>query len=708
MSYQPGAPPTAQQQQQQQHLQQRAGASKPNASAAPFVPGTQGGAAIRPASDGAPRPQPAQPISKRKLPVGCCVRVRDTVADPWMPGVVVAHNKERGNAPIVQTTDPQTNPPQCFSGEYEHLLSGYLSSRNEWEFVEPIPSKEVWTAQQSDGNVRNFVRERRDFGHGVYGADQCSMCGKYGKELAQSGSRLRPCPCREVLYCNQVCQRSHWVVHKYVCIYGDKQKHQAQNKKQAAEQAKGKKSEAGQGEKSASAERPAVPSGPLEASEARRRLENLYKKHKPSLLVHVETTLQRFAGKEAEMLAMTVKQIGPEPTNTEVALVEACPIAGAAVAAIACVAWQGWHDKLVAYRKLLDSQWEQAKLQNYEQAALLQKQEPSAQAAAQALEFAPGMTVRAMETIKKAHEARRAAAVTPTVPQQPPAAPPPQPQTQYTHAVGCCCICVCGINRSVLLCQADQRLWRLPFVLASTAEPLASAAVRAVKCDAEGRAIPGLAQVDFIFRGVIAVQQTNDGGLLFICAITPGPQGLQPCPSFAHGLLQWMSIDTLLEVPPNELLPPLRQLRDVGPLPAWLHTIPTEGIEGGTGPVPDPPGLVASPPPAPGAQPAYNGLAWLSAPQRPRIPKQSCLKVQWTPTARAAAEAAESQERRRDPTESDPAQQHREYTHSQFIEFYGKEEGERLWEVAGQMAQMGAAGVRIDPRLQQARRKKKF
>ena len=42
----------------------------------------------------------------------------------------------------------------------------------------------------------------------------CSYCG-----FAIPRSHRRQCPCRAVYYCNELCQKRDWVLHKNICLY---------------------------------------------------------------------------------------------------------------------------------------------------------------------------------------------------------------------------------------------------------------------------------------------------------------------------------------------------------------------------------------------------------------------------------------------------------------------------------------------------------
>eukprot|EP01062_Namystynia_karyoxenos_P017225 TRINITY_DN16330_c0_g1_i1.p2 TRINITY_DN16330_c0_g1~~TRINITY_DN16330_c0_g1_i1.p2 ORF type:complete len:352 (+),score=113.64 TRINITY_DN16330_c0_g1_i1:122-1057(+) len=51
---------------------------------------------------------------------------------------------------------------------------------------------------------------------------KCSACGKSQAALKAQGTKLKPCPCRTVQYCNAECQKQHWTQHKHLCKYNKK------------------------------------------------------------------------------------------------------------------------------------------------------------------------------------------------------------------------------------------------------------------------------------------------------------------------------------------------------------------------------------------------------------------------------------------------------------------------------------------------------
>eukprot|EP00756_Hemistasia_phaeocysticola_P034488 Hpha_TRINITY_DN16523_c5_g3::TRINITY_DN16523_c5_g3_i1::g.137021::m.137021 len=718
----PQQPPATQGQKEQSPQQQAQQPSKaaaaagaqqrPNAAAAPFVPkaGTNGSAPAPAAGSSSPTATPASGnatasapapaaasggtagrsssrAGPRLLPVGTPVRVRDTEDAEWYPGTVVAHKQ---NSLVIQTREPEAeekpaeDKPEHLKHEPPYVRTGYLPSRNEWAHVEQLPTPELLQAAMTEATVENF-RKKKDYGFGTFQHDQCSLCGTNPKVTSSNNTtRLRPCPCREVMYCNQTCQKQHWYVHKFVCAYSDKHKRKQEQAK--TDQAKQQPAQATQQKARATspvgagATASPAPTGPV-----RKRLELLYRRYAPTSLGVLEGQLQKYAGKEEELMQELVQRLGPEPTESEVVALESCGSAAVAAVGVLAVQSADWVRQIHRIRDLLMKQTEAVARDDFQTALQCQQESQKAVEAAEKIEAQAGTTSSAVTAIQKALKqsqqpqagaAAAAAAAT---------ASPPAGNTQ-THMAGCCTVLVSGSKRAVLLCRGDNArmtgfaenpMWRLPFALAQRSESLQQAAIRAVLSEVS----PNFSGADLQFRGLLAVQQTHDSGLLFVCALTPGAQGTTPCNFPMYPSARWVPIEEMLEMPSETVLPPLRSLREEGPLTAWLNRIPAEGVEESPGPVPNPPGLVTAPPTR-----NQGGMAWWSAGHRPVVPSRSCLRVRWTPLAQQAAAAAENQERRRDPTETDPAQQHRAYTHSQFIEFYGKDEGERLWVEAAQLS----------------------
>eukprot|EP00756_Hemistasia_phaeocysticola_P020254 Hpha_TRINITY_DN15709_c5_g9::TRINITY_DN15709_c5_g9_i1::g.37332::m.37332 len=83
-------------------------------------------------------------------------------------------------------------------------------------------------AKATDDKYADSVKKFYSDGDRGFGKQQdsqkCSFCGNSQTNLKAGGTRLKPCPCRKVQYCDASCQKQHWVVHKIVCSYSKKGK----------------------------------------------------------------------------------------------------------------------------------------------------------------------------------------------------------------------------------------------------------------------------------------------------------------------------------------------------------------------------------------------------------------------------------------------------------------------------------------------------